>query len=142
MTTTITLVPGRSCDGCSMCCKLPEIKALTKPRDTWCTHCSTHKKCDIYLDRPEPCRDYYCGWMRLAKLPEEWRPLDSRMMINFTEDGRHLFIHVDPSRPDAWPLPFRLDGTAPADLIALGDGHYVRAHSGSRVDEILARAAA
>ena len=24
------------------------------------------------------------------------------MIINFTEDGRHLFVHVDPARPDAW----------------------------------------
>jgi hypothetical protein len=98
----IALVPGRSCEGCAMCCKLPFIKALDKPRDTWCSHCSTRKQCDIYDARPEPCRDYYCGWMRLAKIPQEWRPIDSRMIINFTEDSRHLFIHVDPARPDAW----------------------------------------
>jgi len=60
---------------------------------------------------------------------------DRRLDLSALMEGRA-------SRPDAWPLPFRLDGTAPADLIALGDGHYVRAHSGSRVDEILARAAA
>jgi hypothetical protein len=100
--TALTLVPGRSCDDCAMCCKLPDIKALSKPRDTWCSHCSTRKRCDIYDARPEPCREYYCGWMRLAQLPDAWRPLDSRMIINFTEDGRHLFVHVDPARPDAW----------------------------------------
>jgi peptide/nickel transport system ATP-binding protein len=46
------------------------------------------------------------------------------------------------SRPDAWPLPFRIDGTAQADLLSLGDGHYVRARTGARVDELLGRSAA
>jgi peptide/nickel transport system ATP-binding protein len=31
------------------------------------------------------------------------------------------------SNPAAWPRPFTIDGTTQADLLDLGDGHFVRA---------------
>jgi peptide/nickel transport system ATP-binding protein len=31
------------------------------------------------------------------------------------------------SHPGAWPRPFTLDATTEADLIDLGEGHFVRA---------------
>jgi hypothetical protein len=46
------------------------------------------------------------------------------------------------SRPEDWPLPFRLDGTAPAGLVDLGDGHMVRARQGADPAAILSRSAA
>ena len=85
-----------------MCCKLLDIKALEKPAGEWCTHCSTRQKCDIYLERPQTCHNFNCGYMTQAGIGEEWKPTHSRMMINFTGDGQHLFILVDPTRPDAW----------------------------------------
>jgi peptide/nickel transport system ATP-binding protein len=60
---------------------------------------------------------------------------DRRLDLGALMEGRA-------SRPDAWPLPFRLDGTAPAELIALGDGHHVRARSDARIEDLLARSAA
>lgn len=102
MSATPIIVQGRNCDGCAMCCKIPEIKALSKPKGAWCTHCSTRQKCDSYLERPEACRNFHCGYLLQADIGEEWRPLTSRMMITYTEDGQHLFVQVDPTRPDAW----------------------------------------
>ena len=104
MNTAQPIIPvaGRTCGDCAMCCKLPEIKALDKPRDTWCIHCSTRKKCDAYETRPTPCRDFYCGYMLHAEFGEEWHPLTSRMMVSLNSAGGHFFVQVDPARPDAW----------------------------------------
>ncbi|MES2984017.1 MAG: hypothetical protein V4735_02385 [Pseudomonadota bacterium] len=95
-------VPGRSCGDCALCCKILEIKALDKPRDVWCSHCSTRQKCDIYLDRPQTCRNYNCGYMTQPWIGEEWYPRNARMMISFGADGQHMFVQVDPTRADAW----------------------------------------
>ena len=45
---------------------------------------------------------------------------DRRLDFNALMGGRA-------SNPAAWPRPFTLDGTTKADLIDLGDGHFVRA---------------
>ena len=37
------------------------------------------------------------------------------------------------SEPSAWPVPFTLDGTQTADMIDVGDGHFVRAHAGATI---------
>ncbi|MBL8701799.1 MAG: ABC transporter ATP-binding protein [Alphaproteobacteria bacterium] len=60
---------------------------------------------------------------------------DRRLDLSALMEGRA-------SRPDAWPLPFTLDGSAHAELIDLGDGHQVRARAGARAEDILARVAA
>jgi peptide/nickel transport system ATP-binding protein len=41
------------------------------------------------------------------------------------------------SRPEAWPLPFRLDGKTSAELVDIGEGHQVRARLGADVDSIV-----
>ncbi|MFZ4540892.1 MAG: hypothetical protein ACOYNL_03645 [Rickettsiales bacterium] len=96
------IVLGRSCQTCAMCCKVLEIKALDKPRNQWCQHCSTHQKCDIYLERPDTCHNFNCGYLTEDWMGEHWHPLRSRMLVNFSADGKHMFVHVDPARPDAW----------------------------------------
>ena len=60
---------------------------------------------------------------------------DRRLDLGALMEGRA-------SKPEAWPMPFRLDGTAPAGLVDLGDGHRVRARQGASIDQILGRSAA
>jgi peptide/nickel transport system ATP-binding protein len=60
---------------------------------------------------------------------------DRRLDLGALMEGRA-------SRPEDWPLPFRLDGTAPAGLVDLGDGHMVRARQGADPAAILSRSAA
>jgi peptide/nickel transport system ATP-binding protein len=54
----------------------------------------------------------------LAAVPSP--DLDRRLDFAALMEGRA-------SDPQAWPNPFRLDGTAPTSMIDLGDGHLVRA---------------
>ena len=100
-----SIVPGRTCDACAMCCKLPEIKALDKPRNQWCSHCADHQRCSIYEARPQTCRNFHCLYLLEPSIPQAWQPAQSRMILTNTEDGNHLFVQVDPARPDAWRKP-------------------------------------
>ncbi|MBM3539444.1 MAG: ABC transporter ATP-binding protein, partial [Alphaproteobacteria bacterium] len=63
----------------------------------------------------------------LAAVPEP-NP-DRRLNLSALMEGRH-------SLPAAWPRPFTLDGTAPAALIDLGDGHFVRARQDAEPNEV------
>jgi hypothetical protein len=69
------LVPGRECGECKACCitlsiDTPEIQKLAASP---CRH-SLGGGCDVYDSRPPVCRAFFCGWRRLAALPEDWRP--------------------------------------------------------------------
>ena len=96
------LVPGRSCQGCTMCCKLMEIDALEKPRGAWCPHCDQKMGCTIYETRPEPCRIFYCGYMKIPHLDERWKPAKAKFLVNFESTKNRIVIHCDPARAGAW----------------------------------------
>lgn len=98
------LVAGRSCDGCTMCCKLLSIEVLEKPRAVWCPHCDQKCGCKIYEARPEPCRIFYCGWRRIKELDERWKPSQSKILVNYESGHNRIALHVDPVRPEAWRL--------------------------------------
>jgi hypothetical protein len=132
-----TLVPGRSCDGCTMCCRLLAIDVLEKPRGTWCTHCDKPRGCTIYERRPEPCRIFHCGYLRIAHLDDRWNPSQARFLINFEERAKRIAIHCDPGRPDAWrrePYHSTIRGWA---ANTLRDGGYVISWAGSRAVIVL-----
>jgi hypothetical protein len=96
------LVHGRSCDGCTLCCKLLEIAELDKPRGCWCPYCDQKRGCEIYDERPEPCSGFYCGYRRIPHLDDRWKPSRSKLLINYEPALNRIAIHVDPTRPDAW----------------------------------------
>lgn len=107
ITTTDDLVSGRGCDGCTMCCKLLSVADLDKPRAVWCPHCNKKSGCKIYPSRPEACRVFHCGFLRINDLDERWRPSVSKIVVNFEIAHNRIAIHVDPDRPDAWRVePF------------------------------------
>lgn len=96
------LVPGRSCDNCTMCCKLMAVDALAKPRGSWCPHCDHKQGCKIYEARPEACRIFYCGYRRIPHLDERWKPSKAKFLVNYETAKNRIVIHADPARPDAW----------------------------------------
>jgi peptide/nickel transport system ATP-binding protein len=40
------------------------------------------------------------------------------------------------SDPDAWPAPFRLEGSGQTHLLDIGASHFVRAHEGADFSEL------
>lgn len=96
------LQPGKSCDGCAMCCFLPAIDALSKPPGTWCSRCTTRRACDDHENRPDECRAFFCHYLVDPDIGDEWKPAKSKLLLVLGSDGRRLTIFVDPNRPDAW----------------------------------------
>ena len=99
---------GRECGACRVCCKLPDIPELGKPRDTWCRHAAKSKGgpgCSRYESRPEVCRSFECGWLsglgedqdRPDKAGVLWQPLE-------LPDGRQGLGVVE-ARPGALNEP-------------------------------------
>lgn len=101
---TSDLASGRSCEGCTMCCKLLDIAILDKPRGTWCPHCDMKRGCTIYATRPEPCQSFYCGYRRIPALDERWKPSRAKFLVNFESAANRIAIHTDPQRADAWKV--------------------------------------
>ena len=100
----VELVPGRSCGTCTMCCKLLDIDVLEKPRGVWCQHCNPKAGCTAYETRPQACRGFYCGYLRIADLDERWKPAKAKFLINFEERANRIAIHADAERAGAWRI--------------------------------------
>jgi hypothetical protein len=97
------VVEGRSCKGCTLCCKVLGVAELEKPRATWCKHCDVKAGCKIHGAHPAECRDFHCGYLTNAMLDERWAPTRSKMVLAYDEvHAPRLSVHVDPARPDAW----------------------------------------
>ena len=65
----------RKCDGCNMCCYIPDINEPTLKKEEWtmCQNCDVGVGCKIYEDRPKPCRTFDCSWIK-GETPVEWKP--------------------------------------------------------------------
>lgn len=96
------LVAGRSCDGCTLCCKLLNIQSLQKPRLIWCKHCDVGVGCTIYEQRPGECGDFYCTYRVSPELGDEWKPSICNMVVNFESGIRRVNVSVDPEFSDVW----------------------------------------
>jgi hypothetical protein len=100
MDLTPTIVAGRSCGSCTLCCRLPDIDLFDKPANVWCRHCIEGQGCAIYAERPSVCRDFLCLWMIDEELGDEWTPSRSHMMIY--RQGPQMTVLVDVDYPDIW----------------------------------------
>lgn len=119
-------VPGRSCDGCTLCCKLVAVEPLNKPRDKWCTHCDIGKGCRIYETRPEPCRIFRCGYLLTDQMAEHWRPARARMVVLYDGNANRVFVFTDPARPGVWRSePYRADINEWAKTAAANGGQVL-----------------
>ena len=96
------LVPGRSCETCTVCCKAFGIPELDKNPGQWCRHVVQARGCGIHEARPQTCRLFFCHWMRNGSLGPEWRP-DRAKFVMYTEmEGRRLVVAPDAGLPASW----------------------------------------
>src|SRR5258706_9585269 len=63
---TISIVPGRACGECSLCCKLIRVDAFAKAPGTWCAHCAPGSGgWPLFHNPPGPGRAFFFavgGW--------------------------------------------------------------------------------
>jgi hypothetical protein len=131
------LVPGRSCQGCTMCCKLMEVDAIEKPRAVWCPHCNVKAGCKIYETRPEACRIFHCGYLRIADLDDRWKPAKAKFLINYESGTERIVLHVDPDRPDAWRVEPYYSSVKQWARNAAANGSYVLVWTGRHATLVL-----
>jgi hypothetical protein len=103
-TVAVSRAPGRSCAGCTLCCKLPSIPEIPKPAQTWCAQCDIGNGCKIYETRPSPCRKFECVYLTSGQLGEHWKPATCHLVIAYQAHVNRIVIHVDNAHPDAWRI--------------------------------------
>jgi hypothetical protein len=96
------IVPGRNCEGCTLCCKLLGVAELDVAPLIWCPHCKAKAGCSIYEQRPTECRQFVCEYLRDPAIGNHWKPSKCKMVVVVEEFAHALVVHVDPDRPDAW----------------------------------------
>ncbi len=92
----------RTCGTCTLCCKVYGIPATESPVGAWCKHCEPGKGCGIWNSRPDFCRTFFCNWITLDWLNEEWRPDIAKFVFTIDPTSGYLMFQVDPGSPDAW----------------------------------------
>lgn len=102
MTQESAVVPGRSCEGCTICCKLFAVEQLAKPPVKWCEHCRIGTGCGAYDDRPIECQQFFCEYLLDPTLDESWKPSRSRIVVVRQELEGEILVHLDPADQDLW----------------------------------------
>jgi len=126
MSQQVDVVPGRNCDGCTMCCKLLSVAELDKEPVTWCALCNVKAGCSEYERRPTECRDFYCGYLLDPLLDERWKPSLCKLVVTYEEQLGETLIHNDPARPDSWRTePFHSQILAWASVAAAEGGKVI-----------------
>jgi hypothetical protein len=96
------IVPGRSCENCTLCCKVLAIPALAKPRGAVCTHCAWNEGCTVYAARPAACRDFDCSYLLSPALGDEWKPITAHMVLGYMAAADVILIYTDPDHAGMW----------------------------------------
>lgn len=110
---------GRSCGGCTLCCKLLPVLSLGKRGGQKCAHQRFGKGCTIYATRPRECRSWSCRWLCDARTHDLPRPDRAHYVIDLKYDKvvaqdketrretpvSVLQVWVDPAFPDAHRAP-------------------------------------
>jgi hypothetical protein len=84
----MTLVAGRDCGDCTVCCTWPTINKpeIQKSSGATCKHC-TAGGCGVYETRYPVCRSYYCAWRTVDIFGDDWRPDRSGVMAYVETEG-------------------------------------------------------
>ena len=84
----MTLVAGRTCGACTVCCVAPSIDKpeIQKVSGAPCRHC-LGGGCAIYDARPPVCRGFFCAWRTVEIFGEEWRPDKSGVLPRIETEG-------------------------------------------------------
>jgi hypothetical protein len=133
---TAVLVPGRTCDGCTLCCELFEVPSLAKPAGVLCSNC-TGSGCAIHAIRSAPCRDFFCHYRIDANVPEHWRPDRSHMVLRADDNDVRILAFVDTKHPDAWRAPLYYADLKAWSANRLKAGKQIHVRSGERTIVIL-----
>jgi hypothetical protein len=106
---SLTVLPGRTCDGCVKCCEgwlEADVKGHKMHPGKPCFYLSDNfLGCSAYADRPkDPCIDYRCAWLDDESFPEAAKPSISGVLVTKRvtflpgEDGMQKVDYYDVRR--------------------------------------------
>jgi hypothetical protein len=98
----LSVVPGRTCGTCGLCCKVYSVPGLNKPAGHWCIHSRFGLGCGIHAIRPSFCSQFFCSWLVDPNLGPEWKPEVCRFVLSADPAYQALTLMVDPETPLAW----------------------------------------
>ncbi len=91
------VLPDRQCGDCTACCTVLTVDTpgFAKPAGTPCVHLRAGG-CGIHAVRPSICRTWFCGWRRVATMPDAARPDRSGLLVsvNFVQQPRNCLEAV------------------------------------------------
>lgn len=91
------VVADRACGDCTACCTVLTVDTpdFKKPAGAPCIHLAS-QGCGIHAVRPHICRTWFCGWRRIAGLPDDARPDRSGIVVSldFVREPRNCFEGV------------------------------------------------
>jgi hypothetical protein len=96
------LVPGRACGSCMLCCQVMGVDELRKPAGVMCSYAVAGKGCTIRKQRPQVCRQFFCGWRIDPNLDSTWKPERCGFVLGISLHYGAMMVTVDPARPLAW----------------------------------------
>ena len=86
----------RRCGECTLCCTYLRVGEAdgTDWKRPWktCKHCLGHK-CSIYIDRPDPCRDFKCLWLADTVIPKKFRPDKVNAFLTASKSQNALIVY-------------------------------------------------
>src|SRR3954470_4897253 len=84
----MTLISGRDCGDCTVCCTVMTINKpeIQKQSGVTCRHCK-ETGCAIYDSRPPICRVWFCAWRTVEIFDDSWRPDRSGVMPYVETEG-------------------------------------------------------
>jgi hypothetical protein len=81
---------GNTCDTCTKCCEgwlTGNINGYDIYVGKPCLFIEINKGCGIHNDRPEkPCRAFDCAWITMSDMPEEFKPLNSGVIMHYKKN--------------------------------------------------------
>ena len=78
-------ISGRTCGGCTACCKTHYNKKFDKPAGVWCSSCAIGVGCRIHGAHPDECAGFKCLWL-LGEFPESHRPDKLKIVADFQHE--------------------------------------------------------
>jgi hypothetical protein len=96
----LSLVPGRECGDCALCCKVFPIPETGKSDFALCPSARPPHGCSIHAARPDTCRDFFCLWRLDGSLGEEWKPSVAGFVLHDPSPWA-LLISCDVDNPEA-----------------------------------------
>jgi hypothetical protein len=99
-----SLVSGKSCGSCTVCCTVMGVPELKKRPWQQCPHVVAGQGCGIYAERPIGCRQFICGWLLDPNMGPDLKPENCHVVFS-QQNEQNIIATCDADHPDAWRAP-------------------------------------